>query len=135
MSTDAPLSPERHEGNGARRPLTLVAVGSSTSTHVASRIRCFAERGHKVFLICEQRAGIPGVTEILPDVLPDSECGPWYRLAERFVVRVLKKNASTLRLIYSAARILKNQHPDVVHVHYAYSGWGWLAALVDHHPL
>ena len=118
-----------------RAPLTLVAIGSSTSSHVVSRVRCFAERGHRVFLVCEQRVGIPNVTEILPDSLPDAECGRWYRLAEKFVVRVLRKNASTLRLIAGAAHMMRNERPDIVHVHYAYSGWGWVAALLDHHPL
>jgi len=115
--------------------LTLVAVGSSTSTHVVSRVRCFAERGHTVFLVCEKRVGIPGVTEILPDAVPEAEWDTWYRLVHWIVTRVLKKRANTLGLIYGAARMMKSQRPDIVHVHYAYSGWGWLAAFVDHHPL
>jgi len=48
------------------RRLRICAVGAGSSTHIASRVRWFAERGHRVFLLTTSPspAGIPGVTEV-----------------------------------------------------------------------
>jgi glycosyltransferase involved in cell wall biosynthesis len=48
------------------RPLTICAVGAGSSTHIATRVRWFADRGHRVFLLTNSPspAGIPGVTEV-----------------------------------------------------------------------
>jgi glycosyltransferase involved in cell wall biosynthesis len=120
-----------------RRPLTICAVGPSTSSHVVSRVRCFAERGHRVFLICEVRTGIDGVTELVP-----SEA-----LGERVpIVRVLNatslrlrgrplRGVSLLSLLLSFPELVRQCRPDVVHVHYAYSVWAWMATVANHHPL
>ena len=46
--------------------LTICAVGPGSSTHIAARVRWFAERGHRVFLLTTSPSpsGIPGVTEV-----------------------------------------------------------------------
>lgn len=48
------------------RPLTICAVGPGSSTHTATRVRWFADRGHRVFLLTSapSPSGIPGVTEV-----------------------------------------------------------------------
>ena len=48
--------------------LTLFVIGDGQSTHVMTRVRCFAELGHRVFLITGRRSpnGIEGVTELRP---------------------------------------------------------------------
>src|SRR5690242_3973318 len=50
------------------RLLTICAVGAATSSHVATRVRWFAARGHRVFLITEARSAQPidGVTQLVP---------------------------------------------------------------------
>ncbi len=120
-----------------RRPLTICAIGSSTSSHVVDRVKCFAERGHRVFLICDSRAGIEGVTELVPSEV----------LAERVpLVRALNAASSrvsgraiiglgSLSLVLSARGLIRRCRPDVVHVHYAYSPLAWMAAVADRHPL
>jgi glycosyltransferase involved in cell wall biosynthesis len=99
-----------------RRPLTICAIGSSRSTHVVSRVKCFADRGHRVFLICDSRAGIEGVTELVPSGRP---------------IRGLR----SLSLLLSVPGLIRRCRPDVVHVHFAYSPLAWMAAVADRHPL
>jgi glycosyltransferase involved in cell wall biosynthesis len=99
-----------------RRPLTICAIGASTSTHVASRVRCFAERGHRVFLISDTRAGIEGVTELVPSGRP---------------IRGLR----SLSLLLSVPGLIRSCRPDVIHVHFAYSPLAWMAAVADRYPL
>jgi glycosyltransferase involved in cell wall biosynthesis len=99
-----------------RRPLTICAIGSSSSTHVVSRVKCFADRGHRVFLICDSRAGIEGVTELVPSGRP---------------IRGLR----SLSLLLSVPGLIRRCRPDVVHVHFAYSPLAWMAAVADRHPL
>ena len=99
-----------------RRPLTICAIGSSSSTHVVSRVKCFADRGHRVFLICDSRAGIEGVTELVPSGRP---------------IRGLR----SLSLLLSVPGLIRRCRPDVVHVHFAYSPLAWMAAAANRHPL
>jgi glycosyltransferase involved in cell wall biosynthesis len=99
-----------------RRPLTICAIGSSTSTHVVSRVKCFADRGHRVFLISDSRAGIEGVTEMVPSGRP---------------IRGLR----SLSLLLSVPGLIRRCRPDVVHVHFAYSPLAWMAAAANRHPL
>src|SRR5215813_10692180 len=109
-----------------RAPLTICAIGSSTSTHVVSRVRCFAERGHRVFLISDARAGIEGVTELVP-----GEGWPLARAVKAAVERVGRRPLPNLRGLRSALGVpglIRRCRPDVVHVHYAYSPLAWMAA-------
>jgi glycosyltransferase involved in cell wall biosynthesis len=99
-----------------RRPLTICAIGSSSSTHVVSRVKCFADRGHRVFLICDSRAGIEGVTELVPSGRS---------------IRGLR----SLSLLLSVPGLIRRCRPDVIHVHFAYSPFAWMAAVADRHPL
>jgi glycosyltransferase involved in cell wall biosynthesis len=99
-----------------RRPLTICAIGSSSSTHVVSRVKCFAERGHRVFLICDSRAGIEGVTELVASGRP---------------IRGLR----SLSLVLSVPGLIRRCRPDVVHVHFAHSPLAWMATVADRHPL
>ena len=99
-----------------RRPLTICAIGSSGSTHVVSRVKCFAERGHRVFLICDSRAGIEGVTELVASGRP---------------IRGLR----SLSLVLRVPGLIRRCRPDVVHVHFAYSPLAWMATVADGHPL
>src|SRR5205085_11323643 len=66
MSSEA--RPARGTGVSQRKRLTICAIGEADSVHVATRIRCFAEMGHHVYLITPSRSGrgIPGVTELVP---------------------------------------------------------------------
>ena len=43
------------------KKLTICAIGSSGSSHVVSRVACFAERGHRVYLLCSTVSGLEGV--------------------------------------------------------------------------
>jgi glycosyltransferase involved in cell wall biosynthesis len=56
----------------ADQPLTICAVGAGSSPHVATRVRWFAERGHRVFLLTTSPSphGIPGVVEV--DLHPET---------------------------------------------------------------
>lgn len=120
-----------------RRPLTICAVGSSTSSHVVSRVRCFAERGHKVFLICEVRAGIEGVTELVPSEVLGAQV-PIVRVLNSASLRLRGRplrGVSLLGLLLSFPELIRRCRPDVVHVHYAYSVWAWMATVANHHPL
>jgi glycosyltransferase involved in cell wall biosynthesis len=99
-----------------RRPLTICAIGSSSSTHVVSRVKCFADRGHRVFLICDSRAGIEGVTELVPSGRS---------------IRGLR----SLSLLLSVPGLIRRCRSDVIHVHFAYSPFAWMAAAADRHPL
>src|SRR5260221_228748 len=64
-----------------RKPLTICAIGHADSVHVAARVRCFAEMGHRVYLITEtpNAQGIDGVTELVPDLDPRLAGRLWFR--------------------------------------------------------
>lgn len=99
-----------------RRPLTICAIGSSGSSHVVSRVKCFAERGHRVFLICESRNGIDGVTELVPSGRS---------------IRGLR----SMSLLMNVPKLIRQCRPDVIHVHFAYNPLAWMALAADYHPL
>jgi glycosyltransferase involved in cell wall biosynthesis len=120
-----------------RRPLTICAIGSSNSTHVVSRVKCFADRGHRVFLICDSRAGIEGVTELVaPEALGDQvrflraldSASLWLRGRPIWRLRMLS-------VVLNVVRLIRRCRPDIVHVHYAYNPSAWLAMLAEYHPL
>jgi glycosyltransferase involved in cell wall biosynthesis len=126
--------------NELNRPkLTICAIGSSQSSHVVSRVKCFAERGHQVYLLCDSIVGIDGITEIVPVGAPNNTLGLTLYRIDKLTRRFLKKPTSQytdpIQLFYNFRRVLKKCKPDIVHIHYAYSGWAWMAAAVDFHPL
>ena len=113
------------------RPLTICAIGNADSVHVATRTRCFAELGHNVFLISPlpSEDGIRGVTELVPEV-PErlvAFVGGFSR-----VLGAVLKNACR---VVAFLGILRRSNPDVIHVHYAYNYYGWLAGLLGARPL
>jgi glycosyltransferase involved in cell wall biosynthesis len=73
-------------GDIGSRPLTICAIGPGSSTHIATRVRWFADRGHRVFLLTTApgTAGIPGVEEI------DLNAGPLLS-AEAAVLSVARR--------------------------------------------
>jgi glycosyltransferase involved in cell wall biosynthesis len=117
--------------------LTICAIGYAESVHVTTRVRWFAERGHRVYLITESpsRSGIEGVTELVPGLDPLLARQFWFRavlwLARKFGGRLFD---DTWRAI-SFVRLLRRCRPDVVHIHFAYSYYGWLAGLLACRPL
>jgi len=120
-----------------RRPLTICAIGSSASAHVVNRVRCFVERGHRVYLISEARAGIDGVTEVVPSEARGQDL-PLVKVLNALALRCFRRpfpHRALLGLLLDFLSILKQCQPDIVHVHYAYSGWAWMAVVAARHPL
>jgi len=120
-----------------RRPLRILAIGSSGSNHVVNRVRCFADRGHDVYLLCEARVGLNRITELVPSAPPGQD--EWVRSLVRPVERLLRRDvpgaADMVRLLIAFRRLVKQANPDIVHVHYAYATWGWMAAVLGLKPL
>lgn len=134
------MSLEQPSGGESAKPrLTLCVIGNSQSIHVVNRAKCFAERGHNVYLISEQRAGVAGVTEIVPHELPHPFLSAFFWLAERAAALLGKELPDNLRpdlsLAANFSRILRQCNPDIVHVQFAYGTPAWMAAIVDRHPL
>jgi len=119
------------------RPLTICAIGYADSVHVAARTRCFAERGHRVFIITEtaSRYGIEGVTELVPALDPNLASRVWFRALMWAGQRVSGGAADHLWRAVVFVRLLRQCRPDVVHVHFAYSYYGWLAGIFGCRPL
>ena len=120
-----------------RRPLRILAIGSSGSNHVVNRVRCFADRGHEVFLLSESRAGVERVTELVPAAPPGQD--EWVKILARSLERLLRRkvlgSTDMVRLLLDFRRLVKRADPDVVHVHYAYATWAWSAAVLGLKPL
>ncbi|MBV8773829.1 MAG: glycosyltransferase [Deltaproteobacteria bacterium] len=104
-----------------------------------SRVRCFAERGHNVHLLSDTKGKteLNGITEIVPSAPPgqDEWVRGWTRTAERVLRRKMPEAADMIRLMIDYRRIIKAAQPDLVHVHYAYATWGWMAAALGFKPL
>jgi glycosyltransferase involved in cell wall biosynthesis len=88
-------------------------------------------------LICDSRAGIEGVTELVaPEALGDKmrllraldTASLWLRGRPIWRLRLLS-------VVLNVARLIRRCRPDIVHVHYAYNLSAWLAMLAEHHPL
>jgi len=121
----------------AGQPLTIVAIGYAQSTHVRARVGCFAERGHKVFLLTETAVepGIPGVTQLVPALDP-TRAGSRALAALTWVSRkVLGLNTDHLWRALVFLKFLRATRPDIVHVHFAYAYYAWMAALMGCRPL
>ena len=118
------------------KKFTICAIGSSESSHVVSRVKCFAERGHRVYLLCNTVTGLAGVTEIVPQALSIRWLHIVFKVANAFSKRILKQSIihyeGIAYLLYNYLQILKQCKPDVVHIHYAYSIWAWMAAVTSY---
>lgn len=96
--------------------LTLCVVGNA-NLHVAERARVFAERGHRVFLVSELPAEVPGVTVLVPRsrwTLPK--------------LGILERARAIVTTIDSC-------QADVVHVHFARGFLAWIAPAARTRPL
>jgi glycosyltransferase involved in cell wall biosynthesis len=144
------------------RPLTICAVGPGSSTHIATRVGWFAERGHRVFLLTNSpsEAGIPGVTEVDLTAEPlisaeDTLLGAARRIRDRLrgrretgptttagptihsqpSPRPIREAVHRVLVSLDFLRALRRCKPDIVHVHYAYSHYAWLTSLFGCRPL
>lgn len=119
------------------KPLRILAIGSSGSAHVAGRVRCFAERGHHVSLLTDRVAGLQGVTELTPSAPPGQD--QWIATAARLLGRLVRRDlsgpADMARLMLDFRRKLRQADADIVHIHFAYSTWAWMAAALGARPL
>lgn len=119
------------------KPLRILAIGSSGSTHVANRVRCFAERGHQVFLMTDRIVGLEGVTELTPAAPAGQD--QWVTTAARLAGRLLRRDlsgpADMVRLMLDFRRKLRTADADIIHVHFVYSTWAWMAAALGARPL
>jgi len=81
---------------------------------VVNRVNFFSRRGHDVFLMTpvEPVPGLENVTAI-----------------------VRRPFGYETGFFFDCVRTIKRLKPDIVHVHYAQSPWGWAAALAGRHPL
>lgn len=160
----------RNNATGDAGPLTICAIGDGVSTHVATRARWFAERGHRVFLltVLPSPSGIPGVREVdlnaAPVVVGAARLVGRFRSLFREVRQASRRGAtgtriplrragevgspsgscsrSLVRLVGHRAltglallHALRRYKPDVVHVHYADSYYGWIPGLLGARPL
>lgn len=120
-----------------RRPLTICAIGYATSTHVASRVRCFAEMGHRVYLLTETASpeGIAGVTELVPAWDAALARRWWFRLCLWAARKVGGRAVDDAWRTIAFIRLLHGCRPDIVHVHFAYAYYGWIAGILGCRPL
>ena len=135
MSSEA--RPTRATGVSPRKRLTICAIGEADSVHVATRIRCFADMGHHVYLITPSpsRRGIAGVTELVPGFDAALADRGWRGALARGCRRMGGETLCHLFRIVGFVRLLLRYRPDIVHVHYAYSLYGWAAGLLGCRPL
>ncbi|WFU18966.1 glycosyltransferase family 4 protein [Bradyrhizobium sp. CB3481] len=119
------------------RPLKILAIGYATSTHVVNRVRCFGGLGHEVYLLGTPSAGLIEVTELTPSVRPGQD--EWLSRLARWGSKLIGRNLSGLsdmaRLFLDFRRLIRSTNPDIIHVHYAYSTWAWLAGALGYRPL
>src|SRR5262245_32727945 len=94
-----------------KSPLTICAIGASESTHVVSRVRAFAARGHRVYLLCSRVSGIAGVTEIVPQAEPTPFLRRFLGWIDAWSIRLLKKSIAphqgTISLLFNHLHMLK----------------------------
>ena len=113
-------------------PLTILAVGTGESPHVAARTEWFAKRGHRVFLLttAPHRPELDGVEQLVV---------PADRLAAHTWLRrwpaPLRQAVSHLLGVMAFLRALRRSRPDVIHVHFAEQYYGWIASLLGSRPL
>jgi glycosyltransferase involved in cell wall biosynthesis len=118
-------------------PLTILAIGYASSAHVQARVRCFAELGHKVFLVTESpsQTGIYGVIELVPSLSRELAKNHLVRALAWLSQNILGVNPDHVWRAITFLGYLRTHRPDIVHVHYAYSYYGWMAGVVGCSPL
>jgi glycosyltransferase involved in cell wall biosynthesis len=119
------------------RQLTICGIGAGSSTHVATRLRWFADRGHRVFLLTStpSEGGIPGVTEV--DLRRPYLTSPQSRV-RRFYTALPSPLRGAVYYGLTALTFLRAARgcrPDVFQVHSAHQHHAWLAGLLGFRPL
>src|SRR5262249_1858751 len=137
VETRPSAAPATQRALASGRPLTICAIGYAESVHVATRVRWFAKRGHRVYLITEapSRFGIEGVTELVPSLDRVLEGRFWSRVLLWLMRKCGGRPFDDAWRTISFVRLLRRCRPDIVHVHFAYSYYGWLAGLLGCRPL
>src|SRR5437660_3386477 len=127
----------RGTGVSPQKRLTICAIGEADSVHVATRIRCFAEMGHHVYLITPSRSGrgIPGVTELVPGFDAALAGRGWRGALARACRRIGGQTLCHVFRMFGFVRLLLRCRPDIVHVHYEYMLYGWAAGLLRCRPV
>jgi glycosyltransferase involved in cell wall biosynthesis len=122
---------------GPSKPLTILAVGYASSAHVQARVRCFAELGHRVLLVTEtpSKGGIPGVTELVPSLSRELGESHTFRAMAWLCRNMLSINPDHIWRAIVFLNYVRMHRPDIVHVHYAYSYYGWIAGVLGCSPL
>jgi len=121
----------------AERRLTVCGIGYAQSPHVRSRLQCFAERGHKVYVITETAVtpDIPGVTQLVPALDDSIRSSLWFKVVWWGCRKLFNLNFDDVWRTYVFVSLLRRCRPDIVHIHYAYAYYAWLAGLVGCRPL
>jgi glycosyltransferase involved in cell wall biosynthesis len=118
------------------RRLTICGIGASASSHVISRLRCFAERGHRVYLIDSEYRRIDGVEVIVPQarIVESSQVIACLDGLSRQWLKRRLPGLTTLSLVL-LPRMIRELDTDLIHIHYAYSYWAWMAATLTRLPI
>lgn len=121
----------------AARPLRICVIGAGSNIHVANRIRWFADRGHRVFLLTSSpsTAGIPGVTELdlrRPHLVSDTS---WVRRFYTSLPSPLRGAVYHSLAAVTLLRAARSCRPDVFHVHFASHYFARLTGLLGCRPL
>ena len=102
-----------------RQKLNILIVGDSSSPHIQNRSKCFYDQGHSVCFLTEVKCGLKWGKEIY---LGQDAQGS-NRLSTKF------------KLIGRIRKILKDIRPDIVHIHYAFGFYVFLAAILSRCPV
>src|SRR5262245_48828999 len=105
MSSDAAPAPERK--------LTILAIGHADSVHVAARVHCFAQMGHRVYLVTETPSseGIDGVMELVPADDARSTGRPLRRVAPWLCRRIGGRVVDHARRAVGFVRLVRRCRP------------------------
>jgi glycosyltransferase involved in cell wall biosynthesis len=124
-------------GDVETRPLTICAIGTGTSAHVATRVRWFAERGHRVFLLTPSPSptGIEGVVEVELNYESPAFGQAWLRRLQDRLPR--PSRGAVYYTLYAAAvlRAVRACRADIFHVYSASDSHGWIAGFLGCRPL
>src|SRR5260221_14154300 len=106
-----------------RKPLTICAIGHADSVHVAARVRCFAEMGHRVYIITETPSaqGITGVTELVPGLDPRLAGQLWLRAVRWCGRRLGRRSVDHAWGAIGLIRLRPHSRPDIIHGHFPYT--------------
>jgi glycosyltransferase involved in cell wall biosynthesis len=119
-----------------RQHLKICAVAYAQSPHVRARLRCFAERGHTVYVITETAAPeIPGVMQLVPALDARTSSRLWFKMASWLGRKVLQLSFDDIWRPLAFVGLLRSHRPDVIHIHYAYAYYAWIAGIVGCKPL